>query len=139
VITIRRTGDLATVAALDRAIFPDDLPVEVDGATWWIAYDDGEPVGYAGVSWHASTPRVRYFRRAGLLPAYRGQGIGGRLIATRLRWSRRVAREVVTYTAPDNFASMRALISAGFVPHEPAWAYVAGSRWMYWRRDLEAK
>lgn len=136
-IAIRHSEDTSAIAALDRRIFPSDEAVDVDGARWWIAYDGAEPIGYGGVASHAVTPRTAYLRRAGLLAAYRGQGIGSRLTAARLRWCRRHFAEVVTYTTHSNFASMRALIGAGFVPHAPRWAY-AGDVFLYWRCDLEA-
>jgi RimJ/RimL family protein N-acetyltransferase len=140
VISVRRTADLAAVAELDRFAFPSDEPVQLDGATWWIATDDGERVGFCGFAVYPETPRTVYLRRYGVVPAYRSAGIGSRMCDVGARHARKLGfRDLVTYTLVSNFPSMRALGRSGFVPHEPLWAYAGYADVMYWRRDLEAR
>jgi GNAT superfamily N-acetyltransferase len=56
------------------------------GVETWVAYEDGTPAGYAELAAGADgTVEIVYF---GLLPAFRGRGIGGHLLtyATERAW-----------------------------------------------------
>ncbi|MCF3961309.1 GNAT family N-acetyltransferase [Streptomyces fuscigenes] len=60
--------------------------VSAPGVETWVAYEDGTPAGYAELAADGDgTVEIVYF---GLLPAFRGRGIGGHLLtcAARRAW-----------------------------------------------------
>lgn len=119
---------IQVVQQLDAEIFSADEPaIDLRGA-WWVAWDTShspyKPVAFAGCR-RLSDDSYGFFQRAGVLPAYRGQGIHGRLIDARLRWAKRTHLDgVITYTVLDNTASANNLIDKGFRLFDPlnAWA-----------------
>lgn len=124
----------ASLDAIGRGheAIPADL--ETDDPLVWLAYDGEHAIGFAVLvcnsagEWH--------LRMSGVLPEYQRQGILVRMLRARLRWARRNgAREVLTYTRPDNAESMRALIRCGLRPYRPSVAY-AGEWFVYWRVEL---
>lgn len=123
-LNVRKSADIEIVSHLDELIFsPSDEKIKLEGTTWWIARENHDPVGFAGMVKLSHEP-YGYFSRAGVLPAYRGKGIHSRMIQARLRWAKRQGWEgVMTYTVADNFASANNLISKGFRLFEP------GRRW----------
>lgn len=121
------------IRALDRAIFPNDSPVDVGRSEWWVAWDRGEPVAFAGAYTLMHERNIVMLSRCGVLPSHRGRGLQIRLIRARLRWARGCTT-VITYTDPTNVVSSNNLIRSGFLLYQPQWAYV-GQEFLYWRRD----
>jgi GNAT superfamily N-acetyltransferase len=130
-----RSIERVAFAGIEDEIGATDLD-HFDPETW-IAYDDDHPVAF-GVLVHRPDSGWCpgwYLRAAGTLPEYRGQGLQRRLVRARLAYARRSgAPHVLTFTLPQNAASMRSLISCGFKPHRPTELY-AGPGWVYWRKD----
>jgi GNAT superfamily N-acetyltransferase len=122
---------------LQLACLPGDDPCGYKPRDlWWIAFDAGTPVAFAGVRPTAYNPSIWYLFRAGVIPSARGNGLQKRLIRVRLAGAARLGADmVVTDTRASNCASANSLIAAGFRTYNPA------SRWalpdsVYWRKKL---
>lgn len=127
--------DLESVAHMDRIIFPNDHPVELADAAWWLVEDDDEcVVGFGGAS---KQPGYVFLRRAGLLSRVAGLGLHRRLIRVRIRWAHSTGTtQVVTYTAADSLKSANNLIACGFRLYAPHSAY-GGKGSLYFRLKLD--
>lgn len=126
VVEIRRAApdDLQAVLDLDAACFP--LPW-VKGAEifapaiqtspyFLVAEFGGAAVGYAFVSAHHGG-RLFHLVRIATLPAYRGRGIGVRLLAEIVDYCRSRRAEVLTLnTQADNYGAQRLYEWFGFTP-----------------------
>lgn len=120
---------------LQALCLPDDTPASVDVGEWWLAYDDDEPVGFACLCKSKSLFNYGYLARAGVLPAYRGQGIQKRLIRVRLRRAAAHGWDGIVTDTRDNPASANALIGCGFRAYTPAHPY-GYENTAYWRCKL---
>lgn len=103
-----------SILKMDRRCFPDDTPVSLNKAWWWLVTDGGTPVGYAGMVDLGSG--VFDMVRVGVLNAYRGRGLGKRLLKARLAFaqSQPKAQAAVTMVHAGNYQSLNNLVSAGF-------------------------
>ena len=118
-VKIRRTEDLQAVHELDRLTFHGDKPTleaEKDAAhEWWIAEDEGFPVGFIGL--HVG-PRGAHIVRVGVSAAARGAGLQKRLCRVAMRWARTQGiRRIYTYVLTTNIPSLRSLIAVGLKPY----------------------
>jgi len=120
---------------LDETLFGQDYSEITYKGQWWLAYEGGRPVGFAGAQiWKPDN--CLYLRRAGVLPEARGKGLQRRLIRARLAWGREQgARAAYTYTTSWNLASANNLIHEGFTLWKPEWRW-AGADMLYWWRKL---
>jgi RimJ/RimL family protein N-acetyltransferase len=136
-VHVRYTEDDDTVdelRALNTALLPGSPPHE--DTDWWGVWVGGSLVGYAGARAPAEWPGVYFLSRAGITEQARGQGLQRRLVRARVARARRLGcHSCITYTSPDNAASMRTLIACGFKPYVPEPAYV-GDAYVYWRKAL---
>lgn len=129
---VTSAAKLADVVALEARCLPCDTPYPLAGASWWLAEEDGVPVGFAGAKLWPLDGHV-YLARAGVVPSARGRGVQKRLIRARVAWAKKLgARGCYTYTI-DNPASANALISCGFRMFEPLYRW-GGSTAVYWLR-----
>lgn len=136
-IVIRRAQlprDASVLTGLQYLCLPYDEPMTYrESDAWWIAYEDGAPVAFAGIRRTRAQESVWYLCRAGVLPSARGQGLQRRLIAKRVAWARaQGAAAVVTDCTPTNYASANSLIRAGFKLYRPGYAW-AMPHSMYWK------
>lgn len=117
-IRIRRTEDLQAIHELDRQTFQVDKPTLDDNQTaheWWVAEDDGFPVGFIGL--HVG-PRGASIVRVGVSAAARGAGLQKRLCRVAMRWAKSQGiRRVYTYVLTTNIASLRSLLAVGLKPY----------------------
>lgn len=136
-ISIRKSEDLRSVETLDKKIFSRmDAEIKLEGTFWWLAYEDGAAVGFAGMRKVAKEP-YGYFCRAGVLPRSRGQGIHTRLIRARLNWAKRQGwAGVMTYTILENHRSANNLINQGFRLFKPGRLW-AGPGHIYFVNEFE--
>jgi RimJ/RimL family protein N-acetyltransferase len=127
------------VLPLDEICFPTDKRVNTDDSLWWIIWRDKKPVAYAGLR-PCKNPQnkgIGFFCRAGVLPNHRGRGLQKRLIRVRERAARRLGlKEVVTYCALWNCASINSLIRCGYKLYWPASKW-AGSGSVYLCKKLK--
>lgn len=119
---IRREELPAAVLALDEICFPEDYRITTEGAMWWVVWCGEHPVGYAGLRpCKAEVNRgIGFLNRAGVLKEHRGKGLQKRLIRVRERAAVAAGmREVVTYVASWNCASINSLIACGYKTYCP--------------------
>lgn len=129
-------ADRSIIKGLDRLCFPWDDPYDPRYAFWWIAWDGDAPIGYAGLKLLRDEPGTAFMCRVGVLAQYRGQGIGKRLIQSRVRWAKRNPNisALVTYTMRDNLASANNLLKLGFRLYNPEYQY--GGDALYFIMDV---
>ena len=111
------------ISKLDKICFPDDVPVtgQDPNTIWWIAWVDGEAVGYAGLTRNKT---YWFLSRAGVLPAWRGRGLQKQFIKKRVEYAQSESNlPIYSYTVLDNSASANSLISAGFRLHDPPYSW----------------
>ena len=117
-IKIRRTEDLQAVHELDRLTFQLDKPTLEENQTaheWWIAEDDGFPVGFIGL--HVG-PRGAFIPRVGVLATARGGGLQKRLCRVAMRWAKsQGVNRIYTYVMTTNIPSLRSLLAVGLKPY----------------------
>jgi len=135
-ISIRKVNNINQVVILDATVFDyaQDQPVVTNDVHWWIAYEDDKPVAYAGVK--LLDGNLAFLCRAGVLPAWRGKGLQGKLINARLRWAKKQGmQQAVTYTVLANPHSSNNLIKCGFLLYIPQWRW-GGEEALYWLKQL---
>jgi len=118
---------------LQKTTLPSDDIRPLANDEWWIAYQDGVPVGFAAFNFCDST--TGYLSRSGVLYSARGHGLQKRLIKTRLNYAKRNGVTVVLCDTSQNPASANSLISQGFRLYDPVrpWAL---STSLYWKKTL---
>jgi GNAT superfamily N-acetyltransferase len=128
-INIRRVDtqrELEQVFALDQLIFglADGAmhdKGEMDGAYWWLCWQDNTPVGYCGLQIKYG---LAFHERSGLLPLARGKGLQRRFLSVRERFAKKEGCSVVaTYVSRFNSPSINNLFRAGYKSYEPQWPW----------------
>jgi GNAT superfamily N-acetyltransferase len=120
---------------LQKETFPSDSKVACIEGFWWLATEDGRPVGFACMTDVATWPGSGYLSRVGVMPSHRGKGIQRKLMracegkAKRLGWERMIS---TTYNNPP---SANNFIKLGYRTYEPAsrWGYADT---IYWLKEL---
>jgi GNAT superfamily N-acetyltransferase len=120
---------------LHIASFMDTSPVpSFEEGAWWVAYDDGAPVGFAGITPSTYIANTGYLKRAGVLRAHRGKGLQRRLIRVRERYAKKQGWSTIyTDTAAFNVKSANNLFRAGFHLFRPLPPW-NGESFLYWRK-----
>lgn len=119
---------------LQRHCLPHDDPTFPKNGVWWIGYD-GQPVAFCCIKpsrWWSDTA---YLARAGVLGAWRGNGLQKRMIRLREQWARRNNYRWLITDTSENPPSGNSLISCGYrlyTPRNP-WALETS---VYWRKKL---
>jgi len=114
-MSIRRTDDIDEIRALYNECLPPDS-WEHDEHEHWLVHNTEWDVniGFCSAIYWPELDSV-FLSAAGILQDWRGHGLQRRMIDVRTRWARQQgARYVVTYTAPNNFASLYILMRKGF-------------------------
>lgn len=115
--------------------FPELTEDELDNGHWWLAYLEKEPVAFAGMvpsnKWH----NVGYFKRAGVAPRHRGNGLQIRLMRVRERKAKRIGWTHLISECTETAYSANNFIKAGFRIYEPKhpWAFKNS---IYWIKTL---
>lgn len=132
-VSIKRTKNLALIRKLDAQFFPgSDLSDDgLENSLWWLALDQGEIVGYAGL--YVGIEGEVWLLRLAVARTHRRLGLGRRLLAVRLRKVRQSypGQECYTYTEATNVGSNRNLVNAGFTPFKVE-SGEGGYKWVYW-------
>lgn len=123
------------MSAIDQQCLPGCPAIDWSQGYWWIAYDDGMPVAFAGLKPSARFSGVGYLCRAAVLPSHRGRALQKRLIRVRLRMAKRLNWHTVVTDTYDNPASGNSLIACGFRLYTPEypWSHEGAC---YWRRTV---
>jgi GNAT superfamily N-acetyltransferase len=123
-----------------NALFPDDfLPLEprhLVRGFWWLVYEDIRLIGFAGMVPFDPFPRVGYYKRAAVLPEFRGRGIQRELMAVREAKARAATDWTCLVSDCDikNVASANNLFNAGFRLCEVDKPWQPDS--LFWKKDL---
>jgi len=120
---------------LQLETLPNDEPIDTETGHWWIAYKDGNPVGFCGIRQSHRWADTAYLCRAGVIQKARGQGLQKKLIRVRVNHAR---KEKYTWLITDTYqnpASANSLISCGFKMFHPSnpWSYEGAC---YWRKRI---
>lgn len=139
-VTIRRAASAADrerCIALERKILCDDDPYTSPLAMWFLAEDDGQPIGFGAVTPLVAEPGRWFLARAGVAKSHRGLGVQRRLIRAREAYARRCgATSLTTYTSRENVRSANNLIKCGYRLYIPETWYGCGYAY-YFERSLE--
>lgn len=124
--------DLHDLTFFDPLIRPD-LP----RGWWWLVYEGTNAMGFCGLTEcpPPTAPGYGYLKRAGVLKAYRGQGLQRKLITVREKKARKLGFKIMLTDTTDNPPSSNSLIRAGYKIFEPEnrWAFKHS---IYWRKTL---
>jgi GNAT superfamily N-acetyltransferase len=122
---------------LQLETMPTDEPYDTSKGFWWVAYDGGLPVAFAGLAPSTRWSDAGYLCRAGVLRQYRGNGLQKRLIRVRERKAKAIGwKWLLTDTASYNVASSNNLAASGYKLFRPSklWGYEDG---LYWKKELK--
>jgi GNAT superfamily N-acetyltransferase len=121
----------------DLTFFDPKVHPDLPRGYWWLLYcsDLKMPVAFCGLTHALATPGTGYLKRAGVLKAYRGQGLQRKLITVRERKARKLGLTTMVTDTTDNPPSANSLIKAGYRIFEPRdkWAFTHS---IYWRKAL---
>ncbi len=127
--------DFAAIDVLQAICPPGDRPAKTNIGAWWIAYDDGEPIAFAGIRPSLRWIDCMYLCRSGVVPEARGKGLQKRLIRVRAAYARQMSMNWLISDTTCNPASANSLIACGFRLYEPAQPW--GNRHtLYWRKRV---
>jgi len=121
--------------SMQKKILPYDKPFDVSEGNWWIAYQDGIPIGFAGLVPSARWADTGYLCRAGVICSARGRGVQKRLIRVRQTFAKKIGWEYLITSTYDNPPSSNSLISCGFKLYEPLHPWGAKGT-LYFRKKL---
>lgn len=103
---------------------------------WWLAYEGGEVVAFAGLVHSSHYQKTGYLCRAGVAGHSQGQGIQKKLIRARVAKARRLGWHfAMCDTHTRNPASANSLISCGFKMFVPFRKW-NGRDHVYWQRRI---
>jgi len=119
---------------LDAKVFPGCDNEFLPNRDWWVMMAGNDIISYCGCLYK---DRICVFVRAWVARSHRNKGIHKKLIRVRMISAQnKKCKSIVTYTVRNNYASANNLIKAGFLLHNPMYAY-AGSDVMYFVLHLE--
>lgn len=122
---------------LHAATFPDDDEPHWPSGTWWIAFEQGRAVAFAGLTPSIQFGDAAYLVRAGVLAPHRGRGLQKRLLRVRERFARSLNLNWLVTATYKNTASANSLIACGYRLYEPSQPWLAPGA-LYWRKHLKA-
>lgn len=130
------TENYHVIRQMHTDVFGDTAPqIDPSEGHWWLAFQAGLPVAFAGLESSQAVPQAGYLCRAGVLKGHRGRGLQLRLIRVRERAARRMGWTCLRTDTTHNPHSSNNLIRAGFKLFEPdvPWAFDVT---LYWRKYL---
>lgn len=124
-----------TLRALHVLTFPDDDHEDYLDGHWWIVYDAGAPVAFAGMRQAVTSERSVYLSRCGVLASHRGQGIQRTLLRRRLAYAKSLWSRAIS-TTYQNRQSANNLIGAGFRLYDPETPWGSDGT-LYWAKEFK--
>jgi GNAT superfamily N-acetyltransferase len=119
----RTQNDLAECHVMQMEVFKDGEHRDTAKDHWWLALVDKQPAGFGCLRLmgdEGTGPTLGYHALAGVLKAFRGQGIQRRLLKAREAFARaKGCATVCTYTAWRNWPSANSLIREGYTLYTP--------------------
>ena len=104
---------------------------------WWVMLDDSQSIiAYCACLYK---DKICVFVRAWVVKHHRGNGYHKQLIKVRVKEAvKKRCKSIVRYTLKNNYASANNLIKAGFLLHNPQYAY-AGTDVLYFLLNITNK
>jgi GNAT superfamily N-acetyltransferase len=122
--------DLHSLTFFDSASIPD-----FEEGHWWLAFQDGNPVGFAGLIPSTRVRNAGYFSRVGVLKRHCGRGLQLRFMRAMELRARGNGWNCVVSDTTDNVVSANNFIRAGYRLYEPQYPW-AWSNTLYWRKFI---
>lgn len=126
-----------TIAILHRetSSFPAIDQSDFDLGFWWIGYLGKEPVSFAGIIPSTHYRGGCYFKRVGVLPDHRGNGLQLRHMHTLEKRARASGYVLIVSDTTNNLQSSNNFIRAGYRLFDPGfpWAFEHS---LYWKKEL---
>jgi len=123
---------LHTLTFFDPSIFANP-----EIGHWWMAWEDQEPVAFAGMVESTHCRNAYYFHRVGVLRAHRGHGLQRRLMRALEAKAYRLGAQKIVSDTTENVPSANNFIAAGYWMFEPQWPWAFPSS-VYWVKHLSA-
>lgn len=125
------------IVGMQLLCLPGDTPLQPEElGLWWVAEEDGNPVGFACVQQSMRFTDTWYLSRAGVMPAARGLGLQRKFIRLRVNAARKAGKVwCISDVNNDNPVSQRNLIKCGFEPYWPTYTWGLPTS-TYWRKKL---
>lgn len=119
-LTVSQANLLNPLLEAFRGVWNNDHKIiDIANAHWWLAWKDGEPVAFAGMTEYQPTQSCVLYL-SGVLPEHRGNGLQRRLIRAREAKAKRLGyQRIVTYTWVANLPSQRNLEACGYEVYRP--------------------
>ena len=121
---------LHTLTFFDPAIFANP-----ELGYWWLAWDDKEPVAFAGMIKSTLVKGAYYFHRVGVLKEARGHGLQRRLMRTIEAKAFKLGADRIVSDTTENIPRAVNFCLAGYLPFQPVypWAFPHS---IYWTKEL---
>jgi GNAT superfamily N-acetyltransferase len=120
---------------LQKDCLPYDKVYDVSNGAWWVAYQDGKPIAFAGVVRSSRWNDTGYLCRSGVIRSARGRGVQKRLIRVRQLYAKKMGWSWLISDTYHNPPSSNSLISCGFRLFDPTNPWGAKGT-LYWRKKL---
>lgn len=120
---------------LQKACLPHDEPVFPENGTWWVGRQGDQNVCFCLIQPSSQWGDTAYLARAGVLEAWRGQGLQRRMIRVREAWARKHGYRWMISDTTDNVPSSNNLMRCGYKLIEPS-APWANEISLYWTKRL---
>jgi GNAT superfamily N-acetyltransferase len=121
---------------LHRLTFFSGAPIpDFECGDWWLTYQDGISVAFAGMVPSTHVRKAGYISRVGVLSQNRGHGLQLRLMRVMESWARRCGWSSIVSDTTENLASANNFIRAGFRLYEPQFPW-AWPNTLYWRKII---
>jgi GNAT superfamily N-acetyltransferase len=122
---------LHTLTFFDTAKLP-----KFDDGLWWIAYYGDAPVGFINIIQSVLGSRAGYFKRVGVIPAHRGQGLQRRLMRAMEAKARKIGWTRIVSDTTDNPPSTNNMFNCGYRTYEPEFRWANPLPALYWQKRL---
>jgi GNAT superfamily N-acetyltransferase len=134
IVNTKNSEHAESLRWLQLKCLPYDEICDVSVGYWWILYSAvGDRIGFAGLVPSLSFSDCGYLCRAGIIPAFRGQGLQKKLIQARIAKAKKLKWNWLVTDTTDNMPSSNNLIAAGFRLYKPKnpWAFSSSLYWKY--------
>jgi ribosomal protein S18 acetylase RimI-like enzyme len=127
---------LSRFADMHYRVFGDEASIPHLNGHWWFAYDGQKSIGFCGLAPSTNFKNGGYLCRAGVMRAYRGQGLQKKMIRLRERKAYALGWSLLVTDTTNNPASANSLIDCGFKTFIPATPWSLDGA-VYWRKTLD--
>lgn len=125
---------LAKLEWLHLHCFPADPIPDWSVGTWWITWEDGQPIAFIGVEPVASWKEAIYISRVGVVQEHRGKHLQVKLMNKVVKAAEGFYEAVISSTY-ENPASANSFILCGFKTYLPAVCWGAAGT-IYWVKEM---